>query len=50
MEQGLSFIGVVLLCSIGIWMGSSVWVLSSFLIGCTYLLFRGKSKGWRWNR
>jgi hypothetical protein len=48
MEQGLSFILVVAIVSVGIALNSSLWVLSTFLIGCTYLLLRGKKKGWKW--
>ena len=50
MEQGLSFIAVVGICSIGILIDSPIWVLSTFVIGCTYLLVRGKKKGWSWKR
>jgi len=50
MEQGLSFIAVVAICSVGIVIDSPVWVLSTFVIGCTYLLLRGKKKGWTWKR
>jgi hypothetical protein len=50
MEQGLSFIGVVGIISVGIALHSSVWVITAFLIGCTYLLWRGKKKGWSWKR
>lgn len=48
MEQGLSFIAVVVIVSVGIVFNSPVWVLSTFGIGCTYLLLRGKKKGWKW--
>jgi hypothetical protein len=48
MEQGLSFISVVAIVSVGIALNSPVWLLSTFLIGCSYLLIRGKKKGWRW--
>jgi len=50
MEQGLSFIIVLVLISIGIMLHSSVWVLTAFTIGCGYLLIRGKRKGWNWKR
>lgn len=50
MEQGLSFIGVLILIMVGVWLGSPLWVLSTFLIGCTYLLWRGKREGWKWKR
>ena len=48
MEQGLSFMAVIGLCMIGVWMDSSLWVLVSFTLGSTYLLIRGKRKGWKW--
>ena len=48
MEQGLSFIAVVAIVSVGIVLNSPLWILSTFGIGCTYLLVRGKKKGWRW--
>jgi hypothetical protein len=50
MEQGFSFISVVALCMIGIAINSPMWFLSTFIIGCAYLLFRGKKKGWSWER
>jgi hypothetical protein len=50
MEQGLSFIGVVGIISIGIVTNSALWIIITFLIGCTYLLWRGKKKGWNWKR
>ena len=50
MEQGLSFISVVSISMIGIAIDSPIWFLSSFVIGCTYLVIRGKKKGWRWER
>ena len=48
MEQGWSFMAVITLCMIGVWMESPMWVLVSFIVGSTYLLIRGKSKGWKW--
>lgn len=50
MEQGLSFIAVVSISMIGIAIDSPIWFLSAFVIGCTYLVIRGKKKGWRWER
>jgi hypothetical protein len=50
MEQAVSFVLVVLMCAVGIVLHWPVWILSSFLIGCTYLLLRGRAKGWRWRR
>lgn len=48
MEQGLSFIAVIVLCMVGIWMNSALWVLGVFTFGSIYLLVRGKNKGWKW--
>ena len=50
MEQGLSFIAVVSISMIGIAIDSPIWFLSAFIIGCTYLVIRGKKKGWNWKR
>ena len=50
MEQGLSFISVVAICMVGILINSPIWFLSTFIIGCAYLLIRGKKKGWNWKR
>ena len=50
MEQGLSFIAVIALCMIGVIINSPMWVLVVFPIGGTYLLIRGKKKGWNWKR
>ena len=50
MEQGLSFIAVISICMIGIAINSPIWFLSAFVIGCTYLVIRGKKKGWSWKR
>lgn len=48
MEQGLSFIMVVILCAISILVfNSPLLFLSSFIIGNGYLIIRGKKKGWR---
>lgn len=48
MEQGLSFIGVITLINIGIWINSRV--LTTFLIGGIYLILRGRKKGWEWRK
>jgi hypothetical protein len=50
MEQGLSFISVVAICMVGVIINSPIWFLSTFIIGCAYLLIRGKKKGWSWER
>jgi hypothetical protein len=50
MEQGLSFIGVILLCAFAMVLHNGPLFLGVFTIGSIYLLLRGKSKGWRWNR
>jgi hypothetical protein len=50
MEQAVSFVIVVLMCAVGIVLHWPLWILGSFLIGCTYLVIRGKYKGWRWRR
>ena len=48
MEQGWSFMAVIGLCMIGVWMDSSLFVLGVFTLGSIYLLVRGKRKGWKW--
>lgn len=50
MEQGLSFIGVITLCMIGLWLNSPQFFGVAFICGVTYLLLRGKKKGWNWKR
>jgi hypothetical protein len=50
MEQGLSFIGVIVMCSIMLIWEEPVLFLIIFTIGSSYLAIRSKSKGWRWNR
>jgi hypothetical protein len=50
MEQGLSFIVVIGLITIGLILHSPVWILTTFTIGSGYLLIRGKRKGWSWKR
>lgn len=50
MEQGLSFIGVVSLCMVGLWLDSPQWFGAAFVSGVTYLVLRGKKKGWEWKR
>jgi hypothetical protein len=48
MEQGLSFIAVVAVCSIAMFVfNSPTMFLTSFIIGCSYLVLRGRKKGWR---
>jgi len=50
MEQGLSFIGVILLCTLAMVLHNVPLFIGVFTIGSLYLLLRGKRKGWRWNR
>jgi hypothetical protein len=51
MEQGLSFIAVIVLCMIAMFVFNSQSMFLTFFIGgCGYLLIRGKKKGWSWNR
>lgn len=50
MEQGLSFIGVVTLCMVGVVWNSPEWFLGCFICGVAYLHWRGKKKGWEWKR
>jgi hypothetical protein len=49
MEQGLTFLTLILLLTIMLFVvKSSVMFLVTFTLGCTYLLLRGKKKGWVW--
>jgi hypothetical protein len=51
MEQGLSFMAVIVLCMVAIFVfNSPLLFLTSFIGGCGYLLMRGKKKGWSWSR
>jgi hypothetical protein len=51
MEQGLSFLGVITLCTISLlWLNSQPLFLGTFIIGGIYLVLRGKRKGWSWRR
>ena len=48
MEQGLSFIAVVALCSVAMFVFySPALYLVTFFGGTTYLVLRGKKKGWK---
>jgi hypothetical protein len=48
MEQGLSFIAVIVLCTIAMFVfNSPLMFLASFIGGSTYLVIRGRKKGWR---
>ena len=48
MEQGLSFIAVIVLCTIAMFVFNSPLIfLTSFIGGSTYLVIRGRKKGWR---
>lgn len=48
MEQALSFIIVIALCMVSVFMGSPIGFLITFAIGSVYLLLRGKKKEWKW--
>ncbi len=51
MEQGLTFIAVIVLCTIAMFVfNSPLMFLTSFIGGSTYLLIRSKRKGWDWKR
>ena len=48
MEQGLSFIAVVALCMVVLFVFNSPSLfLITFLLGSSYLVLRGRKKGWR---
>jgi hypothetical protein len=48
MEQGLSFIAVVTLCTLAMFVfNSPLLFLIAFFSGSTYLVIRGKKMGWR---
>ena len=48
MEQGLSFIAVVALCVVVLFVFNSPSLfLITFLLGSSYLVLRGRKKGWR---
>jgi hypothetical protein len=48
MEQGLSFIGLITLCMVMVFLDSPGWFLVTFVGGVTYIGIRGKKKGWKW--
>ena len=49
MEQGLSFIAVIVLCTIAMFVfNSPLMFLTSFIGGSSYLVIRGRKKGWMW--
>ncbi len=51
MEQGLSFIAVIVLCTIAMFVfNSPLMFLTSFIGGCSYLVIMGRKRGWSWNR
>jgi hypothetical protein len=51
MEQGLSFIAVIALCSLALFLLKSTIVFGIvFVVGGTYLGLRGRRKGWSWKR
>jgi threonine/homoserine/homoserine lactone efflux protein len=51
MEQGLSFLVLIALLMITLFViKSPILFLTIFLGGATYLVLRGKKKGWSWKR
>jgi hypothetical protein len=50
MEQGLSFIAVIVLCMVMLTMVSTIAFGIAFVVGGTYLGLRGRRKGWSWKR
>jgi hypothetical protein len=49
MEQGLGFIVVIVLCTLAMFVFSSpLMFLTSFIGGSSYLVIRGRKKGWQW--
>ena len=51
MEQGLSFIVVIILCTISMFVfNSPLMFLTSFIGGGSYLVIRSRKMGWSWNR
>ena len=48
MEQGLSFIAVVTLCTVAMFIfNSPLLFIITFFSGSTYLVIRGKKMGWK---
>lgn len=48
MEQGLSFIAVVTLCTVAMFVfNSPLLFIITFFSGSTYLVVRGKKMGWK---
>jgi hypothetical protein len=51
MEQGLSFIVVIVLCMISMFVfDSPLMFLTFFIGGCSYLVIKGRKGGWSWKR
>jgi len=51
MEQGLSFIAVIILCMVAMFVfNSPLMFLSLFIGGSSYLVIKGIKKGWNWKR
>jgi len=49
MEQGLSFLVLITLLMVAMFViESPILFLTIFFGGATYLLLRGKNKGWAW--
>lgn len=48
MEQGLSFIAIIAICAMAMFVfNSSTMFLVSFILGCSYLVIRGRKMGWK---
>jgi len=47
MEQIISFISTVVICTIAITNDMPGLFLATFVIGCLYHVIRGKQKGWK---
>jgi hypothetical protein len=48
MEQGLSFIAVVTICNVALFVfNSPITFLITFVLGASYLVVRGRQKGWK---
>jgi hypothetical protein len=50
MEQSLSFIALIVICSIMVALNLPIAFLITFFGGGTYLGIRGRRKGWNWRR
>ena len=51
MEQTLSFVSVNALCMVAMFVFDSQLIFITFFIGgSTYLVIKGKEKGWSWDK